>query len=156
MLISRHIIRQYSDIWLQRLNKTTKTLISTPRFRVLFTQPWWNSIKLYKVFVWESRFNCHLSQKNSTSYLARQLSKPQKDAQWKLHNFYKSPKRINPLNAELNPIRHFLALVGARHIVHVSRIRVKKRHKEDKTGGALRNTHSKGNEKSVQNFIRNS
>jgi hypothetical protein len=31
---------------------------------------------------------------------------------------------LNPLNAELNPIRHFLALVGARHIVHVSRIRV--------------------------------
>jgi hypothetical protein len=33
--------------------------------------------------------------------------------------------KINPLNAELNPIRHLLALVGARHIVHVSRIRVK-------------------------------
>ena len=34
---------------------------------------------------------------------------------------------FNPLNAELNPIRHLLALVGARHIVHVSRIRVKER-----------------------------
>ena len=32
---------------------------------------------------------------------------------------------INALNAELNPIRRLLALVGARHIVHVSRIRVK-------------------------------
>ena len=32
---------------------------------------------------------------------------------------------VNPLNVELNPIRHLLALVGARHIVHVSRIRVK-------------------------------
>ena len=32
---------------------------------------------------------------------------------------------INPLNAELNPIRHLLALVGARHIVHVSVVRVK-------------------------------
>ena len=31
---------------------------------------------------------------------------------------------FNPLNAELNPIRHLLSLVGARHIVHVSRIRV--------------------------------
>ena len=31
---------------------------------------------------------------------------------------------INPLNAELNPILHLLALVGACHIVHVSRIRV--------------------------------
>ena len=32
---------------------------------------------------------------------------------------------INPLNAELNPIRHLLTLLGARHIVHVSRIGVK-------------------------------
>ena len=31
---------------------------------------------------------------------------------------------VNPLNAELNPIRHLLALVGARHIVHVSRMKV--------------------------------
>jgi hypothetical protein len=33
-------------------------------------------------------------------------------------------KFLNPLNAELNPIRHLLALEGARHIVHVSSIRV--------------------------------
>jgi hypothetical protein len=32
---------------------------------------------------------------------------------------------INPLNAELNLIRHLLALAGAHHFVHVSRIRVK-------------------------------
>ena len=32
---------------------------------------------------------------------------------------------ISPLNAELNPICHLLALLGAHHILHVSRIRVK-------------------------------
>jgi len=32
---------------------------------------------------------------------------------------------INPLNAELNPICHLLALLGAHHILHVSRISVK-------------------------------
>jgi hypothetical protein len=32
---------------------------------------------------------------------------------------------INHLNAELYPICHFLALLGAHHIFHVSRIRVK-------------------------------
>jgi len=32
--------------------------------------------------------------------------------------------RINPLNAGLNPICYLLALLGARHILHVSRIRV--------------------------------
>ena len=31
---------------------------------------------------------------------------------------------INPLNAELNPICHLLALLGAHFILHVSRIRV--------------------------------
>ena len=31
---------------------------------------------------------------------------------------------IKPFNAELNPIRHLLALLEARHILHVSRIRV--------------------------------
>ena len=32
---------------------------------------------------------------------------------------------FNPLNAELNPICHLLALLGVNHILHVSRIRVK-------------------------------
>ena len=31
----------------------------------------------------------------------------------------------NPLNPELNPICHLLALLGAHHILHVSRVRVK-------------------------------
>ena len=37
------------------------------------------------------------------------------------------PKRshFNPLNAELYPICHLLALLGAHHILHISRIRVK-------------------------------
>ena len=33
--------------------------------------------------------------------------------------------KFNPLNAELNPIYYLLALLGAHHILHVSRIRVK-------------------------------
>ena len=32
---------------------------------------------------------------------------------------------VNPLNAELNPISHLLALLGALHILHVSGVRVK-------------------------------
>ena len=31
---------------------------------------------------------------------------------------------LNPLNVELNPICHLLALAGAHHFVHVSRLRV--------------------------------
>ena len=33
--------------------------------------------------------------------------------------------KVNPLNAELNPICYLLALLGAHHFLHVSRIRVK-------------------------------
>ena len=32
---------------------------------------------------------------------------------------------FNPLNADLNPICHLLALLGAHHIFHVSGLRVK-------------------------------
>jgi len=37
-----------------------------------------------------------------------------------------SVQYINSLNTELNPICHLLALLGARQILHVCRIRVKK------------------------------
>ena len=40
---------------------------------------------------------------------------------------------INPLNAELNPICHLLALLGAHHILHVSRIRVNSHKNSDGT-----------------------
>jgi hypothetical protein len=33
---------------------------------------------------------------------------------------------LNPLNVQLNPICHLLALLGAHHILHVSKIRVKR------------------------------
>jgi hypothetical protein len=39
----------------------------------------------------------------------------------------KTYRLLNPLNAELNPIRHLLALAGARHIVHGNRVRVNTR-----------------------------
>jgi hypothetical protein len=32
---------------------------------------------------------------------------------------------INPLKAELNPIRHLMVLLGAHPILHINRIRVK-------------------------------
>ena len=42
-----------------------------------------------------------------------------------LGSFFLNPEDINPLNAELNPICHLLALLGAHHIFHVSGLRVK-------------------------------
>jgi len=43
----------------------------------------------------------------------------------KIETYRRGFKCFNPLNAELNPICHFLPLLGAHHILHVSRIRVK-------------------------------
>jgi hypothetical protein len=37
---------------------------------------------------------------------------------------YACTQYINPLNAELNPICHLLALLGAHHIFHVNVLRV--------------------------------
>jgi len=45
---------------------------------------------------------------------------------------------FNPLNAELNPICHLLALLGTHHILHVSRIRVKERYLSNCYGGPLK------------------
>ena len=48
------------------------------------------------------------------------------DNMYILYQKYVYNKRVlNPLNAELNPICHLLALIGAHHILHVSRVRVK-------------------------------
>ena len=47
-----------------------------------------------------------------------------------LFNFCLASPLFNRLNAELNPICHLLALLGARHILHASRIRVKEEFKE--------------------------
>ena len=41
-----------------------------------------------------------------------------------LHASFCNVLPINHLNAELNPICHLLALLGAHHILHVSRMRV--------------------------------
>ena len=38
------------------------------------------------------------------------------------NNMYDTWGDINPLNAKLNPICHYLALLGAHHVLHVSRI----------------------------------
>ena len=41
------------------------------------------------------------------------------------HPFHSLKTHFNPLNPELNPICYLLALLGAHHFLHVTRIRVK-------------------------------
>jgi hypothetical protein len=44
----------------------------------------------------------------------------------KRHPKYLHWKELNPLNAQLNPTCHLMALLGAYHILRVSRVRIKK------------------------------
>jgi hypothetical protein len=48
---------------------------------------------------------------------------------------------INPLNTELNPISHLLALTVGHHFVHVSRIRVKEWKRMSEIATACNYTH---------------
>ena len=43
---------------------------------------------------------------------------------WLVHHVTSRLYKVNPLNAELNPICHLLALLGAHLILHVGKIRV--------------------------------
>ena len=42
-----------------------------------------------------------------------------------LYTIFYVPIRLNPSNAEINPLYHLLALLGTHHILHVSRVRIK-------------------------------
>ena len=50
---------------------------------------------------------------------------PKKQHQWTEGADMKCLRKVNPLNAKLNPICHPLALLEAHHILHVSVVRVK-------------------------------
>ena len=68
-----------------------------------------------------------MSHKVSLSWIPVVFPPPHRNVRNTAH-FYKVRKpqnTINPLNLELNPICYLLALLGAHHFLHVSRIRVK-------------------------------
>jgi len=51
---------------------------------------------------------------------------------WDVMNYFKIYNRehVNPLNAELKPICHLLALLRAHHIIRISRMMTIPEHKE--------------------------
>ena len=61
----------------------------------------------------------------STQYLLNKIYKMQHLEGSGTPVLYMGRTVLNPLNAELNPICHLLALLGAHPILHISRIRVK-------------------------------
>ena len=58
--------------------------------------------------------------------MQRGISGPhEKNVTWRWNKYVHSTTYVNPLNAELNPICHLLALLGTHPIFHVSGLRVK-------------------------------
>ena len=69
------------------------------------------------------RPSCVTSGKETGYLLYRRLVGPQGQSGWEQKIF--PLLGFNPLNPELNPICCLLALLGANHFLHVSRIKVK-------------------------------
>ena len=68
--------------------------------------------------VWTPQISSFLADYHTAKYMLANFIVCAVNSQHSLH-------LVNTLNAKLNPICHLLALLGAHHILHVSRIRVK-------------------------------
>jgi hypothetical protein len=82
----------------------------------------WVNVYLICVFCWRYSSDHNLIHCSPFEFLYPDSLKPVNlNAKYTLH----FTCGINPLNTELNPICHLLALLGAHHIFHVSGLRVK-------------------------------
>jgi len=79
-----------------------------------------------------SSYEIFIGRANQKDAMGWACGKMQRNAWWKPEKTSplgrhrnRSEDNFNPLNAELNPTCHLLALLGAHHILHVSRLRVK-------------------------------
>ena len=109
-----------SPNWYRILNTSCLLRLSTPiksNFKALY--PSRNRLRALSDAIVLLAGRCYVGQKRQSPARA-----------WKsvhagrCHAGHSLIDYFNPLNAELNHIRHLLALVGAHRIVHVSRIRV--------------------------------
>ena len=70
-----------------------------------------------------------------------------------MNSFNAMKYRINPLNAELNPFCHLLALLGAHHILHVSGVRVNQKKKKQEHSFELMTTKAKAGYHTRQGLV---
>jgi hypothetical protein len=112
------LVTDISDRW-----KTGRKDRHGPPHSVLFSS--WRTPKT--IIVW-CRCWCLLCEKSGlvsrTFFLLRDCALTRLQNLQHVANL-RDKFRFNPLNAELNPICHLLTFLGAHHILHVNRIRVK-------------------------------
>jgi len=69
----------------------------------------------YKIYCSVYQFHFHFAVRLLTKSHCTELAPA-------VHPLFVTVCAVNPLKAELNPIYHLMAFVGAHHILHVSRI----------------------------------
>jgi hypothetical protein len=82
------------------------------------------NIRLFSFNVYRCRCNLFLMTDMYVWYVVFNATQAPGMRSWSVICIWCSVELINPLNAELNPICHLLALLGTHHILHVSRITV--------------------------------
>jgi hypothetical protein len=109
------------------LQSNTRMKIMSPTLScghiAVWQNGWWGHVVLA---MYSDSISC-LGENPSSRYSCMTSMHIQRDACMRPSSGRWQVKHFNPLNAELNPICHLLALLGAHHILHISRIRVKEK-----------------------------
>ena len=96
--------------WTERLSETCRVLFQNKINLRYCASGWFYYRNILRCTVLRTSTQIH-------GYLTSALNR----CEWSVSG----PGRLNTLNPELNPICYLLALLGAHHFLHVSRIRVK-------------------------------
>jgi len=72
----------------------------------------------------QSRLLIHIGRKQSRKFETSVKMGDHESSKSRISRLSNIEIHFNPLNAEFNPICHLLALLGAHHILHISRVRV--------------------------------
>jgi len=112
-------------------NGVPSLLIQTESYFHDDTTPWLHTTLKFKILrtcsasgnILFRNYACRLENSNLHVYLSQ--TQTNFISSFGLDHYTLQVCGINPLNAELNPICYLMALLGAHHFLHVSRIRVK-------------------------------
>ena len=128
-LDGRIFMKFYIWVFFENLSRKFKVHYDLARKLVpyLKTHIRFSSYLVHFLLDWEM-FQIKVVEKMKTHNLCSVTFFPESRAVYKIKwkNIVEPDRpHINPLNTELNPIRHLIALVGAHHILHFSRVRIK-------------------------------
>ena len=120
--------------------KTVVSLYQPSNFRLFEIMGWWNRLRgliWYSPFRYRTKIHSNFPgcvKDSQIQELPTDDTQIRTVPEWTMRNYHEAFHYVhflyrnyifNPLNPELNPICYLLAVLGAHHFLHVSRIRVK-------------------------------